>query len=757
MKTVLTFLIIAGFVILLPNSLSSQPVFPNPGMIYEDEVIPRIDILIHPDSLDLIYEFVESDHEFPATFIFNNGTVHDTIDMIGFRLRGNTSRWSNKKSFKVSFNAFFPGRKYYGVEKLNLNGEHNDPSVIRSKLCWDLLQEINIPAPRSNHVGLFINGNYYGLYINVEHIDEEFVLSRFENNDGNLYKCLYPADLQYLGANSNLYKFESNGRRAYELKTNEGLDDYSDLAHFIDVLNNTPIGDLPCALEELFNVYDYLKIIAIDIATANWDGYIYNKNNYYLYMNTSSGKFEYIPYDLDNTFGVDWFGIDWSTRNIYSWDLSQEPRPLYERILQVQRYKNIYSYYLKTLTEYAMDPATWFGRIEAIRDKIFPSVLYDPYYPLDYGYTPSDFLASYTQALGSHIPVGLEPYITQRGQATMTQLILNNFAPVMKYFSHTPAILNQEVWCSIYTEDNQMVQEVMLQLTPVGSSTQFIEMVDDGQHHDREAGDGFFGASAGIFANLTNLELEIKATDNQGEFIFYTCEPILLSIVNPVIPALYINEFMASNESSIADENGNFDDWLEIYNAGSDPVWLGDLYLTDNLGNPDKWQMPDYTLAPGGFLLFWTDEEQEQGPFHTNFKLDKDGEEIGIFGNESLGFPTIDSMIYGVQQTDISYGRYPDAGSTWQSFIHPTPGYSNTTGGSGDDNEKNNRLSFYPNPCSGLYIYLSEKLKIRIYNLTGQLQITTGITDRILVAGLSQGLYIVVDESGRTGKLVINP
>jgi len=231
--------------------LASQPIFPDPGPLYDDNTVPRIDILIHPDSLDLIYEYPESDHEYPATFIFNNGYVHDTVEEIGFRLRGNTSRWSQKKSFKVAINSFHSGRKYYGVEKINLNGEHNDPSVVRSKLCWDIFRSFNVPAPRANHVQVYINGDYYGLYISVEHIDEEFVLSRFMNNDGNLYKCLWPADLNYLGSDPDLYKLESGDRRVYELKINKEEDDYSDLAHFIDVLNNTPIEDLPCELEKV--------------------------------------------------------------------------------------------------------------------------------------------------------------------------------------------------------------------------------------------------------------------------------------------------------------------------------------------------------------------------------------------------------------------------------------------------------------------------------------------------------------------------
>ena len=202
---------------------------------------------------------------------------------------------------------------------MNLNGEHNDPTIVRSKLGWDLAEQMGIIATRANHVELYINGEYRGLYLNVEHIDEEFVELRFGNNDGNLYKCIYPADLDYKGANPALYKEVFWGRRAYQLRTNTDEDDYSDLAHFIDVLNNTDSDDFACELEQIFNVQDYLKAMAFDILTANWDGPLYNKNNFYLYHNTATGQFEYIPYDIDNTFGIDWFQKDWAERDINDW------------------------------------------------------------------------------------------------------------------------------------------------------------------------------------------------------------------------------------------------------------------------------------------------------------------------------------------------------------------------------------------------------------------------------------------------------
>ena len=236
--------------------------------LYDDSQVARADITIDPDTLAWMYEEenVESDIEHYAVFHFQNAYINETVDSIGFRLRGNTSRVSAKKSFKIAFNTFVQGREFYAVDKLNLNGEHNDPSIIRSKLCFDHFNTIGLTASRANHVEVYINGNYYGLYISVEHVDDEFLWKNFNDDSGNLWKCLYPADLNYLGSDPNIYKnLVDNGRPVYELKTNEEIGDYSKLAHFINILNNTPSASLADSLESIIRVPEVLQYFALNI------------------------------------------------------------------------------------------------------------------------------------------------------------------------------------------------------------------------------------------------------------------------------------------------------------------------------------------------------------------------------------------------------------------------------------------------------------------------------------------------------------
>ncbi len=145
------------------------------------------------------------------------------------------------------------------------------------------------------------------------------------------------------------------------------------LAHFIDVLNNSQNTTLVCEMDEVFNTYDYLKVIAADILMGNWDGYIYNQNNFYLYHNTSTDKIEYIPYDLDNTLGIDWIDRDWGTRNMYDWQQHGDNyRPLYERIMNNQELRDQYTFYMDQLINETLDLDSLILAIEQRRNMIAP-------------------------------------------------------------------------------------------------------------------------------------------------------------------------------------------------------------------------------------------------------------------------------------------------------------------------------------------------------------------------------------------------
>jgi hypothetical protein len=210
---------------------------------------------------------------------------------------------------------------------------------------------------------------------------------------------------------------------------------------------------------------------------------------------------------------------------------------------------------------------------------------------------------------------------------------------------------------------------------------------------------------------------------------------------------LVINEFIASNDSSALDPQDQYDDWIEIYNFGSDAIDLAGMYLTDNLTVPDKWRIPDdnpnATVIPaGGFLLIWADNDTADEGLHANFRLSAGGEEIGLFDID--GSTLIDSVIFLDQTTDISYGRYPDANDVWRFIADPTPGQENAGGYLGlvDEPKFSHENGFYTTPFS---VTLATETKDAViyytldgsepYDTTGRGRAPSGMlyTDPILI------------------------
>ena len=143
--------------------------------------------------------------------------------------------------------------------------------------------------------------------------------------------------------------------------------------------------------------------------------------------------------------------------------------------------------------------------------------------------------------------------------------------------------------------------------------------------------------------------------------------------------SVVINELMASNSNGEQDPQGQYDDWIEIYNYNSSTVDMSGMYLTDDFNAPAKWQIPAGTTIPaGGYLLIWADEDIADAGLHANFKLDADGEQLGLFDTD--GVTEIDSVIFPEQITDVSYGRDPNANDSWRFISVPTPGTRNEAG-----------------------------------------------------------------------------
>jgi len=141
---------------------------------------------------------------------------------------------------------------------------------------------------------------------------------------------------------------------------------------------------------------------------------------------------------------------------------------------------------------------------------------------------------------------------------------------------------------------------------------------------------------------------------------------------------LFVNEFMADNETTLEDpdEADDYPDWIELYNASAEAVDLQGLYVTDDLTDPTQYAITQTLTVPAnGYLILYADNDTEQGVNHIGFKLGSSGEDLAIFNSD--GETLIDGYTFGEQTADISEGRCPDGGDTWVFFTSATPGATN--------------------------------------------------------------------------------
>ncbi len=248
----------------------------------------------------------------------------------------------------------------------------------------------------------------------------------------------------------------------------------------------------------------------------------------------------------------------------------------------------------------------------------------------------------------------------------------------------------------------------------------------------------------------------IRASSVSGPENTEPCEGIRILVFESSSPDQVINEFMAGNILVKADEYGEFDDWVELYNRDVTPVWLGDKYLSDDLQDPARWKLPDQVLDPSEFILVWADGQNSQGPAHSSFRLNKSGEEIGIFESPERNSAVIDYLAYVVQQDDISYGRSTDGGNDWLAFGNSTPGYSNFATPLSEVRFREEPVRAFLNPVIQGIVYFSRITSVPLHDLSGRQLLAGKDTDRMYIGDLPAGVYILNFPAWNVQKIILS-
>jgi hypothetical protein len=489
--------------------------------------------------------------------------------------------------------------------------------------------------------------------------------------------------------------------------------------------------------------------MAVDVITGNWDGYSGDRNNYYLYRDQVTGRFEYIPYNLENSVGIDFREVDWATRSIYSWNLNL--RPLYEKILEVEEYREQYSGYIRRLAAH-VSSAAFNDELLRWRQQISAFVELDTYFPRDWGFSFADFENALTGGWGSHVTQGVQEFLMARSTSALAEAIDADAPPLFSFVRVKPRLGQIDLDWTV--EDDQPGYTTTLHYRIDGGSWNTL-LKSTPTVTDPVSGSSVYRDSIFFLDDTTEVELYFTILDQGGQENRFPDTTLLVNY--PLVSGpLYINEFVASNQSGKTDEFGEFDDWVEIYNASGTPVWLADYYLSDNMGSPGKYRFPEEYLQAGDFYLVWLDDQEEQGVNHATFKINKEGEKLRLSERPSRGFHIVDSVTFDLQESDVSMGRLVDGGLEWVSFTAPTPRYSNLSTAANEHPALLEPLSIYPNPVSGGVLHFNKRVSGVIFNLMGQKMLQLEEQERALVPMLGEGLYIFRSEEGESVQFVVS-
>lgn len=338
-----------------------------------------------------------------------------SLDSVCFTLQGNSSYTlmpTVKKPIEIQFDTY-KSQKFDGLKTITLKNGYKDPTFMREKLMCDFLKAHGIITPRCTYANVYINGTLWGFYTMIEQVNKTFCTYNFNNNDGNLFKCDPNGNLKWKGAYDSLYYAD------YDLKTNNIANNWSDLVHLIDKINNsgTSFHD---SLETVLNTDLFIKNWAANDMIVNLDSYFGNGNNYYLYHDTIANKFQTIAWDMNEAFGNAQNTMTLAQLKNLSLTYVNAPatgRPLVNNMLGNNVYKTAYLNYIYQWVAYDFSPAFYYPKIDSIANAIRAYVYADP----NKQYTNANFDYNIDHDLGQ-IP-GLKDFIQIRQTNIIQQLI----------------------------------------------------------------------------------------------------------------------------------------------------------------------------------------------------------------------------------------------------------------------------------------------------------------------------------------------
>jgi len=312
----------------------------------DDYGLTKIEFTITSEYLGILNSMVFARREVPARV-----EIAGERRKIFARYSGQTALGQLKKSYTVEFadpdhslNAFKGESGFRGHREYVISAQNGDHTKLNTTLGFWAFRQAGLMASEIEPAAVYLNGDYQGLYYLIEPVDEDFLRIR-QRRLGSLYEAFNGqfdgAHFSFAGGYDVRLGFESKGERE---------EFYGDLERLIQILDASTPENLPARIEPLLDAENYLRYLAVSVLFHNWDGYF---NNFRLHLDPQIGKFQFIPWDLDNLLELH------PTRSRL-----EGANELSEKLLQVPAYRQRYKKILLEL----MDEKLTVARLDLLID-----------------------------------------------------------------------------------------------------------------------------------------------------------------------------------------------------------------------------------------------------------------------------------------------------------------------------------------------------------------------------------------------------
>lgn len=709
----------------------------------------------------------------------------ETFDSVGVRFKGQTSYantngtgggpggngvLTDKKSFNIELD-WIKNHDINGYETLNLNNCYQDPSFLKEILFENIARDY-IPAAKVNFVELYINDESWGLYPSVQQLDKKHAGEWFLDDECSRWRAEDPettspgcggsgggpggggpgsgpnfgagsSSINYLGDAVENYTSHYTLKKSYVDNSWEAL-----IEACLAVDNAADFEDVYTELNQALDVDATLWHLATEIIFSDDDSYIHKGGmDYYVYYDIATQRILPIEYDGNSVMSNS--NDTWSP----FYNQNDVDFALLNKLLAIPELRQRYIAHFRTILEEKF-PADYIdAKIDDYADFIDLHVSNDP----QKIYTYNEFLSG-VEDLKEYFS-SRKNYLESNSEIMETPLAISNLTYTVNGIENAQVsdIDKVDVFVDIEENANATTDHVTLYFAEgIMGVFEKVTMND-------EDGDLTFEAQIPEFPSNSFVRFYAEAVSVEG---VRTYEPVgaehdvyVYKVTSSGLNTngVVINEVMASNNITIADEYGEYDDWIELYNNSAEAIDLSNYYVSDRYDSLYKWTIPEGTIIDAnGYLTIWADKDQEQGGLHANFKLSSTGEAVYLSNsNQEL----IDEVLFFSQETDISYGRYPNGTGDFD-FLSPSFGANNMLLSLPENGV--NTFTFYPNPAqTSIRIELApnQTQEILIYSISGNLVLQQRIEEKGIIdlEALTSGIYFITLEKGIVKKLVITP